>query len=185
MNSARDKWNRIYSGRDGLGEPASVLTRYAHLLPRTGMALDLAAGPGANARWLADHGLTTEAWDISDVAMGRISHPGVTARARDVKTDPPDPGSFDVIVVSRFLERSICPALIQAMRPGGLLCYQTFVQDKPEGVGPSNPAFLLQPGELLRLFAGLHVLAFHDEGQVGDTDAGLRNESLLVARREA
>ena len=184
MTNARDKWNRIYAGRDGAGKPAEVLTRYAHLLPDQGRALDLAAGLGANARFLAERGLTSHAWDVSDVAMNRISHPGVSAAARDVEADPPETGSFDVIVVSRFLERTICSDVVRALRPGGLLYYQTFVQDKPAGAGPSNPAFLLEQGELLRLFAGLRVLAFHDEGQVGNCEAGLRNESLLVARRD-
>ena len=184
MKNPREKWNRIYSNRNEPDAPAEVLTRYVHLLPPTGIALDLAAGLGANACFLADRGLEAHAWDISNVAMSRLTHPGVAAHLRDVESNPPEPDAFDVIVVSRFLARSICPALAAAMKPGGLLFYQTFVQEKVAGVGTSNPAFLLKRGELLDLFQGLRVLAFHDEGQVGDIQTGLRNESLLVARRE-
>tara|TARA_Y100001934_G_scaffold66733_1_gene82854 strand:+ start:7378 stop:7938 length:561 start_codon:yes stop_codon:yes gene_type:complete len=183
MNDTRDKWNRIYADRTEPGAPATALVRYAHLLPATGDALDVASGLGANARFLADRGLAAQAWDVSDVAITRIRHPGVTASTRDVEANPPAPDSFDVIVVSRFLDRPLCSHLAAALRPGGLLIYQTFVIDKPEGVGPSNPDFLLREGELLELFSGLTVLAFHDEGQVGDMAAGTRYESILVGRR--
>lgn len=164
MSDARDKWNRIYSKRPDVSAPALALVRYAHLLPASGDALDVACGLAANARFLADRGLTAHAWDVSDVAIEQIDHPGV-------------------IVVSRFLDRPLCGHLARSLRVGGLLYYQTFVKDKPDGVGPSNPSFLLDRGELLDLFAGLDVLAFHDEGQIGDLAAGIRNESILVARR--
>ncbi len=183
MSDARDKWNRIYSKRPDVSAPALALVRYAHLLPASGDALDVACGLAANARFLADRGLTAHAWDVSDVAIEQIDHPGVIATKRDVETHPPGPDAFDVIVVSRFLDRPLCGHLARSLRVGGLLYYQTFVKDKPDGVGPSNPSFLLDRGELLDLFAGLNVLAFHDEGQIGDLAAGIRNESILVARR--
>jgi hypothetical protein len=65
-----------------------------------------------------------------------------------------------------------------------VLCYQSFVRDAVSDRGPEDVAFRFAPNELLRLFPGLRVLVFHDEGTAGDTSQGLRDESLLVARRE-
>ena len=67
----------------------------------------------------------------------------------DVEQEPPQANSFDVIVVSYFLERKLAPALMNALRPNGLLFYETFIREKPQGVGPSNPDFLLGENDIL------------------------------------
>ncbi|QKT03499.1 class I SAM-dependent methyltransferase [Ectothiorhodospiraceae bacterium 2226] len=190
----REKWDERYRRKGGeLGSPARVLRDHAHLLPEHGLALDLACGLAANAFFLAEHGLTTHAWDISEVAVERVrelaAQRGVTVHAniRDVTVAPPAPASFDVIVVSRFLERDLAPALVAALRPGGLLFYQTYTRTRasdPEvEEGPTNPQFRLGDNELLRLFAPLRVLAYREEGAVAGAAEGLRDEALLVAQR--
>lgn len=171
-------------------EPAYVLTEYSHLLPGRGDALDLAAGLGANTLYLAQLGLNCTAWDISQVAMQQLairsSADGlpVTCQVRDVIAQPPPPQSFDVIVVSRFLDRSLCPAISAALRPNGLLFYQTFIQDKTDNsLGPSNPDFLLGTNELLQLFPDLTVRVYREDGLTGDLTRGLRNEACLVSMK--
>jgi len=167
-----------------------VLWENQHLLPTTGQALDLACGAGGNALLLAAHGLETWAWDIADVAVARVQavaqQQGVVlhTEVRDVVTCPPLPGSFDVIVVSRFLERRLAAALIDALKPEGLLLYQTFTQVTVGTVwGPTNPAYRLAPQELLTLFQPLRVLVYREEGRVGNTTRGWRNEAMLVAQK--
>lgn len=187
----REKWDRRY--QDTVhhdADPAFVLREYGYLLPQNGTALDLAAGEGANAIYLAHRGLACSAWDISEVVMERVASwaagtgLSILCEARDVITRPPPPASFDVIVVSRFLDRGLCPAISNALRPGGLLYYQTFLREKVDsGEGPGNPAFLLERNELLRLFPDLTVRIYHEEGMLGDTGRGLRNEACLVAEK--
>lgn len=186
-----EKWQQRYHGANAAtASPAQVLTRYQHLLPSHGNALDLAAGLGANALLLARHGLATQAWDLSSSAMQSLSQQAqreglpLACAVRDVVARPPQPDAFDVIVVSRFLERRLCPAITAALRPGGLLFYQTFLRDKAEpALGPANPAYLLERNELLHLFGDLIVRAYHEEGKVGELRQGIRNEALLVAQR--
>jgi SAM-dependent methyltransferase len=131
--------------------------------------------------------LSVSAWDISAVAVAGLSAlanaEGLPLRAevRDVVAEPPSPDSFDVIVVSHYLERGLAPALIRALRPGGLLFYQTFTVAKVSDYGPRNPAFRLQANELLQLFADLQLLVYREEGRVGDTAQGFRDEAMLVA----
>ncbi|MEJ2761386.1 MAG: class I SAM-dependent methyltransferase [Gammaproteobacteria bacterium] len=187
----REKWDRIH--RDAAAdEPcaARVLAEFRHLLPRRGTALDLACGRGGNALLLARAGLETHAWDISAEALQRLSEHAsrmglvIHARQRDAAVEPPEADSFDVIVISRFLERTIAPALAAALKARGLLYYQTFTKDKDPAVGPGNPAYLLERGELLSLFAELRPVVYREEGRIGDLDKGFRNETMLIARKE-
>ncbi|NOX09029.1 MAG: class I SAM-dependent methyltransferase [Gammaproteobacteria bacterium] len=166
-----------------------VLSEYQHLLPDHGYALDLACGMGGNAVLLAKRGLQVTAWDFSEAAIKGLSAYAssnelkILAEVRDVEDSPPEIETFDVIVVSYFLERDLAPFLMQALRPGGLLFYQTFIRDVVSDGGPRNPQYRLARGELLDLFADLHPLIYREEGSQGDVSQGLRNEALLVAQR--
>ncbi len=182
------KWNARYQDADPTAtRPCEVLNAFAHLLPRAGRALDLACGLGGNARLLAARGLETSAWDLSPVAIDRLrAHASaedlpIQARVRDVQAEPPEADTFDVIVVAYFLERDLAPALERALRPGGLLFYQTWTREAVDDRGPGNPLFRLAPNELLQLFPGLRVIAYREEGLFGDSAQGLRNEAWLVA----
>lgn len=192
MSEIRDKWDSRYRARfDTEPTAALVLREYAHLLPRSGVALDLACGRGGNALWLARAGLQVRAWDISPVAIESLqqlaSQQGlaITATVRDVVLEAPPPASFDVIVVSNFLERTLSGALCAALRPGGLLFYQTFVADRVGAQGPGNPAYLLAQNELREMFAPLTLRVYREEGTLGDITQGLRNEALLIAQRQS
>lgn len=183
----RDKWDARYrSGLYADSQPAEVLRQNLDLLPSGGKALDLACGTGANALLLARAGLEVHAWDISGIALDILQNRSVsdgfhiTTQLRDVIAHPPEMNSFDVIVVSRFLERGLAATIMAALNPGGRLFYQTWTQNKPPQVGPSNPAYLLAPNELSGLFRGLTVL-FYREG-LRPTDSGY-GEALLVAQR--
>ena len=187
---ARGTWNRKYrkapSGKPGA---CAALREYAFLLPAAGQALDLACGRGGNALFLARRGLQAHAWDISEEAIEALAREAeaeklcVRTEVRDVQGSPPEPETFDVICVSFYLERGLCGALIEALRPGGLLFYQTFLREKVTDEGPGNPAYRLGANELLELFAPLHVLAYQELGRTGDTGQGVRDTAWLVAQR--
>ncbi len=188
--TAQVKWDRIYTGEVEQSVAACrALSSHIHLLPARGDALDLACGRGGNALYLAAYGLATRAWDISRIAIQALAEQANQRRLaliteqRDVTIDPPTPESFDVIVVSRFLDRTLAPAISAALRQRGLLFYQTFIREKVTDAGPDNPAYRLAPNELLRLFPALQVLYYHEEGAVGDTRRGFRNEAMLVAQK--
>ena len=187
---ARGKWNRKYrEASPGKPVACKVLREYAFLLPVTGTALDLACGRGGNALFLARRGLQAYAWDISSEAVGTLAREAeseglcVQVEVRDVQESPPEPETFDVICVSFYLERGLCGALIEALRPSGLLFYQTFLHEKVSDEGPGNPAYRLGANELLGLFAPLHVLAYQELGRTGDTGQGVRDTAWLVAQR--
>jgi len=187
----QEKWDQRYTHSTSQTDftPALVLSQNVHLLPKTGVALDLACGTGANALLLAKHGLSTQAWDFSEVALEVLStqthrsNLHITIEVRDVVLHPPDAECFDVMVVSRFLDRSIIERLIHALRPNGLIYYQTFIKEKDPSVGPSNAQFLLAENELLSLFSGLRIIVYREEARVGNLEAGFRNEAMIIAQR--
>ncbi|MBB3048636.1 2-polyprenyl-3-methyl-5-hydroxy-6-metoxy-1,4-benzoquinol methylase [Litorivivens lipolytica] len=187
--SQRERWNARYANaeRPTVDQACEVLRRNRALLPSAGTALDLASGVGANALLLAEHGLRVSAWDISEVALDLLQQTTAAQSlrletlTRNVEQQPPEPVTFDVIVVSRFLHRPTLPALATALKPGGLLFYQTFNRAKPEG-GPSNPDFLLERGELLRVFSNLRLCFYQEYEQVGNTGQGNRFETLYVGQ---
>lgn len=189
MSDLKNKWNQRYRSASLPARPALVLLENIHLLPKQGTALDLACGLGGNAVHLANHGLQTSAWDISEVSIGKVQayaqqkSLSIDAQVRDVVEDPPQVQSFDVLVVSRFLERAICSALMDAIKPGGLLLYQTFTNYSGLVSGPGNPEYLLGTHELLTLFSPLQVIAYRDEADLGDIQMGLRGEAYLVAKK--
>jgi SAM-dependent methyltransferase len=188
-----DKWDLRYKDRLPLDQHAcEVLQDYVHLLPDGGRALDLASGLGGNAIFLAQQGLNTVAWDISRLAIKKLNcfalKKGLSLKAvvRDIEKNPPAKDTFDVIVVSYFLYRKVLPLLSVALRPNGVLFYQTFTIERPvDNPGPSNPDFLLQPNELLKHFSGMKVLAYREDSISGDLTQGQRGIASLVAQRSA
>ena len=190
--NAKDKWDNIYSSQEvntTKPNPVEVLFDHACLLPDTGTALDLASGVGGNAIFLAERGLTSHAWDISQQASNRLqsycdeNNIPMCIETRDIEQQPPSANSFDVICVSYYLERSLSQAIIAALRPNGLLFHQTFTAEKVFDEGPSNPNYRLRPNELLEMFSSLQALAFQDYGCVGNHKMGLRNVAQLVAQK--
>jgi len=96
----------------------------------------------------------------------------------------PYPGRrFDAIVVTNYLHRPLLPTLAGSLEPGGMLIYETFALGNERFGKPSNPAYLLAPGELLEAVRGtLRVLAFEDLVVSDPRPAAIQR---LAARRES
>lgn len=173
-------------------EPTRWLVDHARMLPTIGAALDLASGSGRNAFWLAGRGLHTLAIDREAEKVEAINRQaavrGLPLRAEVVdleSTEHAESGfsrlfnqPFDLIVVVHYLHRPLFPALRAALRPGGLLVYETFTRAQALRGKPTNPAFLLEPGELRERVAPLEILAERE----GDFE-GKMLASVIAVRR--
>ena len=171
--------------------PEPWLTDNQDLLPGSGQALDVASGRGRHALWLAAKGLVTVAIDCDPDAVQFLNYEGrrlglpATAAVVDLERVDvdgleglplPSKGAFDVIVVVHYLHRPLFPALRAALRPGGVLVYETFTKAQAARGKPCSPAFLLDSGELATLVAPLEILRAR-EGYFND-----RWVSSVVAR---
>jgi len=184
-----DKWNQRYAKVSGIPKANPVLAYYQHLLPTQGQALDLACGLGQNSFYLEKQGLIVDSWDISQVAIDTLNEYAktnmlaVTGHCLDATKSWPEQ-EFDMIYVSAFLERELCPQIMASLKAGGILFYQTFNRVPLEGK-PSNPKFLLAEGELLDLFNGLTPLVYIDEQEHFDPQhqPNLAGKALLIAKK--
>ncbi|MCW8932778.1 MAG: methyltransferase domain-containing protein [Gammaproteobacteria bacterium] len=201
MNDIRKKWNDRYEQVHVPNQVIDVLELNLHLLPAQGKSLDLACGLGGNALRMAERGFESHAWDLSDAAIEKVHefaqerHLNVSAKQCDIsqnerQTEMHEEG-FDVIIVGHFLLREIIPALISALKPGGLIFYQTFVEEEqgneneqpaPDS-GPRNKFFRLKKNELLELFSELTVRYYREEGLLAEREENVPGEALLVAQK--
>jgi len=132
-------------------------------------ALDVAAGRGRHALAAAQAGYLTFAVDRSLEALAearaRARDAGVPLLAwcADLERFPLPPARFDLVVVARYLQRSLWPAIREAVAPGGTVIYETFTIDQRAlGTGPRSPDHLLQPGELRDRFDGFEILSYEE-----------------------
>ena len=137
--------------------------------------LDLACGYGRHARYFAARGANVLAVDRDAAALATLDGQArIATRALDLEAGGwPLPGErFDAIVVVNYLHRPLFPSLLAALAEDGVLIYETFARGNEAYGRPSNPDFLLEPGELLQLAArGLTVVAF-EQGVVSKPDPG-------------
>jgi len=149
--------------------PSAWVRRFASLIPVGGAVLDLASGSGRHARWLAELGCQVEAVDRDARALAALAGvTGVVTRVADLEDGPWPLGRavYEGVVVTNYLYRPRLDQLIDAVRPGGVLIYETFMVGNEALGKPSNPDFLLRPDELLdRVRPRLAVVAF-EQGRI-------------------
>jgi SAM-dependent methyltransferase len=169
-----------------VNDPTLWLTKQRSLLPYGGDALDLACGSGRHAIWMAEQGFRTLAVDRDVIVIDGLSQEAAR-RGLSIQTQVVDlengepflaPDSFDLIVVVHYLHRPLFPSLVSAIREGGVLVYETFTRAQAARGKPTNPAFLLEPGELSTLVQPLEVLAARE----GDYE-GRMIASVVATRR--
>jgi SAM-dependent methyltransferase len=146
--------------------PSAWVCRWAAYIPRGGRVLDLAAGSGRHARLLGALGHRVTAVDRDAQAMNRLDGmPNIRTLVADLEAGcwPYAGEAFEGVVVTNYLHRPLLPLLVVAVAPGGVLIYETFAAGNERFGRPTNPDFLLRPGELLDAVRGrLRVLAYED-----------------------
>ena len=164
--------------------PSPWVRRFAPLIPASGVVLDIACGSGRHARLLADMRYRVEAVDRDKAAVALLAGvPGITTRLADLEQQPwpYSPSSFDGVVVTNYLYRPRFDALINLLKPGGVLIYETFMVGNEALGKPSNPDYLLRPHELLERVRGrLDVVAF-EQGRVDEPKPAVTQRICAIA----
>ena len=184
----RDRWNTRYA--DGAYEsrrhPSPFLEQIAHLLPVDGRALDLACGAGRNAMYLAHRGLKVDAVDISRVALerARVDAGELPIRwlGRDLDDGFEATVDYDVIVNIRYVNLALVSTLTDSLRPGGVLVIEQHLASAADVIGPKNPAYRVEKGELSRVASGM-IVEHIDERLFNDPDGRRAALARLVSRK--
>ena len=184
-------------------EPASIVSEWMPL-PPDGPALDLACGTGRNTLLLAErrHWVTAVDWsgtaldilekrawnvkihvtraDAADLAASRVR--GIRLIQANLEEIKLPESAFSLILCLQYLQRSLFPEMARALRPGGMLLFETFTRAQLNcSGGPHNPEHLLEPGELRTAFPELHVL-FYRELNAGQGIASLVAQKPALER---
>lgn len=150
--------------------PSTWVVRFSPLIDENGPVLDLACGSGRHTRFMADGGHPVVALDRDAKALQPLKTlTGIDIIEADLENGNPWPlegRQFAGIIVTNYLHRPLFPAIIDAVADDGILIYETFALGNEAFGKPSNPDFLLRPGELLEVvLGGLRVVAF-EEGMI-------------------
>ena len=187
MPTNQSEWDAKHSleANEAAEAPAGILSELWPLLP-AGAALDLACGRGKNALFLAEHGRHVTAVDWSGSALDileerakalkipvrriqRIDEAKTPTRAgidllkADLESVALPANRYSVILCVRYLQRSLFPRISGALRPGGMLLFETYTKAQLDfSGGPRDPAHLLNTGELRRAFPELEVVFYRE-----------------------
>ncbi len=149
-----------------LADPSAWVKRYSSLIPEDGLVLDLACGAGRHAALLASLGHHVLAVDQDVTTIKNLQNPQIQARKEDLEGAiwPLADQQFSGIVVTNYLYRPFLDHLPRMLIEGGVLIYETFADGNAQFGKPSNPDFLLKPGELLALAgrSDMKVIAYED-----------------------
>lgn len=160
----KERWDEKYQNNPMPDEPIKLVSDYASLATG-GQALDIACGMGRHSKYLASKGFKVDSLDISSVAIEQLQNiPNINAKEVDFDTYTLPKEKYDLIVCTYFLERRLFPQMIDALKPNGIILLETFLHDVENERIASNPAFLLNEGELEATFDDqcelLHILDF-------------------------
>jgi SAM-dependent methyltransferase len=191
MEDTAEYWDERYrQGQTMPDEPADLLVENLSLLPKGGKALDVAMGSGRNALYLASRGFQVTGIDLSAVAVEKCRQKAerlglpVEALVADLEHYPLPTEEYDLIVNFYYFQRNLTPQIVAALKPGGVLVFESFTIDQLQyGWGPKTADHLLHPGELQQMFAELETLLYH-EGIV-QGDRGPKAIASLIGRKRA
>ena len=150
--------------------PSPWVVRWSHLAAPGAGVLDIACGGGRHLAWFDQRGHRVTGID-RDTTAARARLPGAELITADIEAGPwpltpaggdPAVRQFGLVVVTNYLWRALWPHILDSVAPGGVLIYETFAAGNETVGRPSRPDFLLQPGELLRVCADWHVVAYEN-----------------------
>ena len=178
------RWDKKYKNNPIPTKIVQVVASYAKLA--TGkQALDIACGMGRNSKFLAEQGFEVDALDISPIAIENLKNTqNIRAVEVDFDTYNLKENSYDLIVCTYFLKRSLFPQIEKALKEDGIFIFETFMHHPDNTKAPSNRSFLLEDGELEITFDDryeiLHLREFMDEGICGEKSM----KASMVAKKK-
>jgi SAM-dependent methyltransferase len=173
MRQDRLKWNKKYQRQNYPDEPAAIVKQYVELASGQN-ALDIAAGNGRNAIFLARQGFVVDAVDIADKGLAQFAgkHPGIHPICADLDEFDIPAKRYDLIVNIKYLNRRLFPYIREGLAPGGVLIFETFMDSpNPARAEPNCREYLLRENELVRAFSSLKIVLYQEAEETDRDDA--------------
>ncbi len=162
------KWDKKYQNTPELLKERRASKKLVDILDKTNgkKALEIACGSGRNSIFLAKQGFNVDALDISKVALDTLNSKvflNISTQCIDLENYTPPENSYNLIVMTNYLNREIIPALSNALKPGGILFIETYMNHPTNTKPNSNPDFLLKAGELKSFFNNKFEILDYEE----------------------
>jgi SAM-dependent methyltransferase len=150
--------------------PSPWVCRFLPLIAAGGRVLDLAAGAGRHVTALRQAGYQVVAVDRDTDLLEAAFAGDSLCDIKELDLEDGGPwrlgGGYDGIIVTNYLHRPLLPSLAEALAPGGVLIYATFMLGNERLGRSTNPDFLLRPGELLTVFGDRLAIVAFEQGIV-------------------
>ena len=191
--SDKEKWDKKYIEKSELLKPREASRRVKDFAAETenGKALDLACGAGRNALYLAKLGYSVDAVDIAKAALAAIENKAEDEGVETLlKTDLadldeyiPKKSEYDMVLMMNYLDRDLIERSKSALKKEGLFIVETYMLSDLNEKKGSNPDFLLQPGELKKIFAKGFEIIYYDEFENEAYEIYRMMKQAVVARK--
>jgi 2-polyprenyl-3-methyl-5-hydroxy-6-metoxy-1,4-benzoquinol methylase len=176
MQSDKERWNTRYKEKPFRDYVEPIVEKYINQANK-GYALDIACGQGRNTHFLADNGFEVDAVDLSDYALSQIKDdPKIHKIEVDLDLYNLEKNKYDLIVNINYLNRRFYHQIQEALKPDGVVIFETFIIAHGDFNNPQNPEYLLRSNELLHAFIGMEIIYYEER-----FDINLRGEKTKVA----
>jgi tellurite methyltransferase len=160
LKEDRIRWNKRYADKPYAGEPSDIVKRFYKQALAGGRALDIAAGNGRNALFLAQNNFKVDAVDIADVGLKHLSgiHQDINPICVDLdRFDIPE-NRYHLILNINFLSKRLFPQIVTGLVSGGIFIFETYGAQTAGNGSTMNRGYLVKPNELLQVFQSLKII---------------------------
>ena len=176
MIEDKERWNKRYKEKPFRTWVEPLLEKYVGQA-NVGYALDIACGEGRNTHFLAEKGFEVDAVDLSDYALSQIKDdPRIHKIEADLDFYTLEKNKYDLVVNINYLNRRFFHQIKEALKPEGVIIFETFIIAHGDFDNPQNPEYLLRRNELLHAFIDLDIIYYEER-----LDVNMRGEKTMVA----
>ncbi len=183
MIEDKERWNIRYKEKPFRDYVEPIIEKYIDNA-KVGYALDIACGQGRNTHFLAEKGFEVDAVDLSDYALSCVrDEKNIHKIEADLDEYNLEKNKYDLVVNMNYLNRRFFHQIKEALKPNGVVIFETFIIAHGDFDNPQNPEYLLRKNELLHAFIGLNIIYYEERDDINLRGEKTRVASLVAQKR--